>query len=372
VQGGAIHFDDRSTLATWLHDAGYRTGFYGKYLNGYRSLRERRGGRYIPPGWDDFRAFDTNDDDTYFDYAIAENDALVPYGSAVDDYSTDVLARRALRFIDAAVASGERFFVLWNPAAPHSPFIPAPRHAQRFLEPDALTPLDAPSFFEADVSDKPAWVRALAPFSPIRVFAVQLLRIRQLQTLQSVDDFVADLMARLREHGVADDTLVAFTSDNGNAWGEHRWASKACIYEECLRVPLLLRYPRLVPLPRDERELAVAVDLAPTLAELAGATLPTGRDGRSLVRVLDATERGPAPILHIESFSAGARLTFVGIRDERWKFAEHLTGERELYDLVADPFELENLASRPEHAKRVQALRARVLARRPDWPDDLD
>jgi choline-sulfatase len=94
-------------------------------------------------------------------------------------------------------------------------------------------------------------------------------------------------------------------------------------------------------------------------------------DGRSLVRVLDGTEREPAAPLHFESYS-GSRRTFVGTRDERWKFAEHLTGERELYDLAADPFELENLASRPEQATRLQQLRQRALARRPGWPNDLD
>jgi arylsulfatase A-like enzyme len=372
VRNGEATFDDRSTLATWLHDAGYRTGHYGKYMNQYRSLRLHEGGLYAPPGWDDWRVFDTDRSATYFDYPMVENDRRVPYGSAESDYSTDVLARQALRFIEDAVVSGEPFFVLWNPAAPHNPLIPAPRHEGLFLPIGVLPPLDAPSYFEEDVSDKPAWIRALSPFSELAALAVEVLRIRQLQMLQAVDEFVDDLMDRLEASGVAGDTIVVFTSDNGFTWAEHRWVGKACTYEECLRVPLVVRYPRLAPLPRADDALALNIDLAPTLAELAGAEPPIDRDGRSLVRTLDGTERDPPETFHFESF-AGTRFSFAGIREARWKFSEYaITGERELYDLLEDPHELENLASDPDQAARVQAFRERILERRPGWPNDLD
>lgn len=370
VSGGAIQLDDRSTVATWLQDAGYRTGFYGKYVNTYQTLRAERGRSYVPPGWDDWRALSNDLGNTYYDYELVENDRLVSYGHAEADYSTDVFARQALRLVDEAAAAGEPFFLLWSPSTPHAPYLPAPRHAGLFLDFEQLVPLDAPSFFEEDVSDKPAWVRALQPWSELGALGAYILRILQLQMLQSVDEFVATLMTRVRELGLADDTLVIFTSDNGLAWGEHRWSSKVCIYEECLRVPLVVRYPRLAPLPREETSFAVNVDLAPTLAELAGVPLPIETDGRSLLRVLDGTERQPAPPLSFECYS-GTFHTFVGTRDERWKFAEHLTGERELYDLESDPFELENLAGRPEQAARVAALRARALESRPGWPNDL-
>ena len=88
------------------------------------------------------------------------------------------------------------------------------------------------------------------------------------------------------------------------------------------------------------------------------------------MRVLDGTEREPAEPLHFECYS-GSRFTYLGTRDDRFKFVEHLSGELELYDLQVDPFELENLASRPEQAARVAALRERAVAPRPNWPDDL-
>jgi len=372
VRDGVATFDDRSTLATWLQDAGYATGHYGKYMNRYLSLRLHEGGRYVPPGWDDWRAFDTDGSATYFDYAMIENDQRVTYGSLESDYSTDVLARQALDFIEASVASGDSFFVHWNPGAPHNPVIPAPRHTGLFLPLGTLPPLDAPSVFEQDVADKPAWIRALEPFSALAGLALATLRIGQLQMLQSVDEFVDDLMDRLEALGVANDTIVIFTSDNGFTWAEHRWIGKACIYEECLRVPLVVRYPRLAPLPRQDDGLALNIDLAPTLAELAGAEIPPGRDGRSLVRSLDGTDREPPQSFDFEAFS-GIRFAFAGVREERWKFAEYaVTGERELYDLHEDPYELENRADDPDQAPRIEAFRTRILSRRPDWPDDLD
>lgn len=363
---------DHSTLATWLHDAGYRTGHYGKYMNFYHSLRLQKGGLYVPPGWDDWRVFDANSGGRYQSYTMVENDRLVAYDEAEANYSTDVIADQALRFIDEAIASGDPFFVLWSPEAPHYPMIPAARHEGLFLPFGVLSPLDTPSYFEEDVSDKPAWIRALTPYSELAALAVEVIRIRQLQMLQSVDEFVDDLMDRLEASGVAGDTIVVFTSDNGFTWAEHRWVGKACTYEACLRVPLVVRYPRLAPLPRADDALALNIDLAPTLAELAGAEPPIDRDGRSLVRTLDGTERDPPETFHFESF-AGTRFSFVGIREARWKFSEYaITGERELYDLLEDPYELENLASDPDQAARVQAFRERILERRPGWPNDLD
>ena len=351
----AVQLDDTSTIAIWLQDAGYRTGFFGKYLNGYRSMWFPFADPYVPPGWDDWRAFDSNGVGQYFNYRLVENGELVAHA----DYSTDVLASLMLEFVEDAVAAEEPFLALVAPAAPHFPYVPPARHIRSL---DALAFFVPPSFYEADVTDKPAWVRARPPFSLARLLNIHNnIRVLQLEQLKAVDDLVADLMDRLDALGIADDTLVIYTSDNGQAWGEHRWASKSCPYEECLRVPLIARYPRLVPLARASESTVLNLDLAPTLVELAGAAPVPGRDGRSLVRWLDGTDPTPRDGFVFES-NTGPSFFYAGLRERDWKLVLHQTGERELYNLVRDPFELENLAADAEQAPRIEQMRERVLA----------
>lgn len=361
--GGAPALDDSSTIATWLHGAGYRTGKYGKYLNRYTALWDPQSAPpYVPPGWDDWRVFDSDGGGEYYGFSLVENGAVVAYP---ERYSTDVLADHALAFIDESVETGRPFFVMFTPSAPHDPHVPADRHQGSF---DAAPAWIPPSSFEDDVSDKPRWIRSLSGFSPELFEAVMTKRARELETLQAVDEFVDRLMDRLAAHGIADDTVVILTSDNGSAWGEHRYDSKACEYEECLRVPLLVHYPRMTPLPRETATTALNIDLAPTLAELAGVPIPSQVDGRSLVRVLDGTDRDGADEFLFERYANRRAIAFAGIHDRRWKYLElpH-TRERELYDLVNDPYELENLAESPALAGLVGVMRARLLSLRPDW-----
>ncbi len=155
--GGFQKFKDlggeRSTIATWLQGAGYRTGRVGKYLVGYPT-----GTTYVPPGWDDWRST-YGGFSTYFNYTVNENGSVVSYGSAPSDYITDVLAEKALAFIDSSEGSDDQpFFLVLSMNAPHSGVAPngapqpAPRHVGAFAHLSAPRP---PSFNEADVSDKP-------------------------------------------------------------------------------------------------------------------------------------------------------------------------------------------------------------------------
>jgi arylsulfatase A-like enzyme len=113
-------FDERSNLAVWLHDAGYETALVGKYLNDYTVY----GKHHVPRGWSEWQAIDTRPEEKYYDYWVNENGKLVHYGTAASDYSTDVLADKAVRFIKKA---REPFFLYFAPIAPHLPAIPAER-----------------------------------------------------------------------------------------------------------------------------------------------------------------------------------------------------------------------------------------------------
>lgn len=355
-------FDDTRTLATWLHDAGYVTGLFGKYINGYENYAP-----YTPPGWDDWHAFKRPG---YFDYTLVENGVEVLYGHAEADYSTDVLAARVVGFIREH-AGRQPFFVYFTPFAPHEPAIPAPRHAGSF---SGAPPWRPPNYDEADVADKPGWVRDIPPWSAGKIADTDALDRRQLECLQAVDDATAAVMAALRAAGVADDTIVVFASDNGYAWGAHRWQIKQCPYEECMRVPLVVRYPRLTAAPRVEPRIALNIDYAETLAELAGAKIPSNVEGMSLVPLLDrSAQRWRTDFL--EEHWAGRKAKrphrnipdFAQVRGADWKYTEYTTGEAELYDEQADPAELRNLKDDPARTPVVSRLAARLRVYRPDW-----
>jgi N-acetylglucosamine-6-sulfatase len=334
--GGFHRFDDASTLATWLHAAGYRTGLFGKYLNGYRSPD------YVPPGWDEWFAFTLNPN-AYFDYGVTERSAAPPrgtrnlwFGSEPEDYATDVLAERAVDFIRSS--GPEPFFLYFSPKAPHiggpmQDVTPAPRHVGRL---DGLEPWRPPSLNEHDVSDKPEYVRLHAK---IPRDELDPWRQRQLESLLAVDEAIAHMVAALQEAGKLADTLIVFTSDNGFGWGEHRRTHKIVPYEESIRVPFIIRYDRLGIPPRAEGRLALNVDLAPTVAAAAGIASP-GAEGRDLFPMISGPSSWRASFL-FEAYMQGWRVpAYCAFRGQSHKYVQYATGEEELYDLARDPYEL--------------------------------
>ena len=185
-----------------------------------------------------------------------------------------------------------------------------------------------------------------------------------MKALRAVDDIVLQVAQALPGHDRLEETLIVFTSDNGIAFGEHRWKYKLTPYEESIRVPLVIRYD---PLTEGDTTpaLALNVDLAPTIAELAGVDLP-GADGRSLVPILS----GEAPavrtdflIEHAQYRSVRGRPdppSYCGVRSQRHTFVHYATGEEELYDVWRDPDQLLNLASLPSQRGIIESLRARA------------
>lgn len=349
--GGFANFDDSSTIATWLRAAGYRTGHVGKYLNGYTNAA------YVPPGWDDWQGL--TDPGTYcmYGYTVSDNGVAVVYGNGPADYQTDVLRQRALDFISESEAEDAApFFLTITPLAPHlesncqpNTVRAAPRH-----EGTVNLPLPTPvSFNEADMSDKPLWMRVLPLVDAAQT---QQLYNDRLEALRAVDDLVGAVMLAVTENGELGRTSIVFTSDNGYLLGRHRWESKVLGYEESVRVPLLMRRPNGAA--RTISELVLNNDLAPTLADAAGVAPGFAVDGRSLRPLLDgsaATWRKRFLVDHPptgESFSVppylavrtatsltGAPLAYI----ETYNDAGTLVTARELYDLVLDPYQVSSL-----------------------------
>jgi arylsulfatase A-like enzyme len=356
-------FDESSSLAVWLHDAGYETALVGKYFNGYAYYGDHR----IPPGWSEWHAIDSIPFQRYYDYVLNENGREVAYGGFPSDYSTSVLTGRAVDFLERA---REPFFLYFAPLAPHLPATPPPGHGR----PAPVPPLEPrPSFNERYLGDKPWSSWHPRPLRPGAVsFLERSIRDQQLQALGALDRSVAEIVAVLRRRGVLDRTVILYVSDNGFLWGEHRLGGKVWPYEESIRVPLVVRTPWEETWGRTDDRLVLNIDLAPTVAELAhvGPRLP--QDGRSLVPLLRGDDQRwrtgfVVEYLGRDLLSRSGPPPYRGIRTKRYLYVEYENGWRELYDLARDPWEVRNVARDPAYARRRSSLaqRLEVLFRHP-------
>jgi arylsulfatase A-like enzyme len=340
--GGYPALDGSRTLATWLDGSVYRTAHVGKYLNGYGY----RDPYEIPPGWDAW--FGGIDPSTYnmYDYTLNENGVLEEHGSEPEDYQTDVYARKAAGFIERRESGAGPFFLSVAVLAPHTEEgglgpRPAPRHEGSFSSEPLPRP---PSFNEEDLSDKPREIRDVRRLSDRRIDAMTERYRARLASLRSVDDLVQRVTAALRETGELDETVIVFTSDNGFLQGEHRLEGKSQPYEESLEVPLVVRGPG-VPVGATRSQLVGNIDLAPTVLDLTGARRPASVDGRSFLPVLRDPSKGRERQLLIESYMP----PWKGVRDGRYMYAERPSGDRELYDLGEDPYQLESVHADPAY-----------------------
>jgi arylsulfatase A-like enzyme len=367
--GGFNKFHDlgleESTVAVWLQQTGYNTALFGKYLNGYPG---NMGRAYVPPGWSEWYSSARGDAYEEYNYTLNQNGQLVDYAHEPDDYGTDVYARLAMDFIGRSAQSGAPFFAYISVYAPHGPATPAPRHNRLFQE---VSLPRTPSFNEEDVSDKPESVRNNDPMNEEEIARLERTYRRRLQSLQAVDEMIANLVAQLESLGELDNTYIFFTSDNGYHLGEHRLRQgKNTPYEEDIRVPLLVLGPD-IEAGSTVDALTGNIDLAPTFAELAGITPPDFVDGRSLVpfwrgqptpqwRDAFLLERGPQNRIVSVNFTStpaptgleqpdspsdlGPAPNYIGLRAANYTYVEYSNGEIELYDLRADPYQLTNLA----------------------------
>jgi arylsulfatase A-like enzyme len=353
-----------STIGTWMKAAGYRTGFMGKYLNGYPDTAAKN---YVPPGWDEWSSPAAGNPYSEFNYTMNENGNLVQYGNTADDYMTDVLSRKANAFIQQTGSDKRPFFLFVATYAPHQPATPALKYANAFQGEQAPRP---PSYNEADVSDKPDWIKSKPVLGEPAQRQMDNLMRRRMQTMLSVRDLVEGVVDTLRKQGLLDNTYIIFTSDNGFHLGEHRLhAGKLTPYDEDINVPLFVRGPGIRG-GQERKEFVANIDLAPTIAELAGATVPDFVDGRSMVSLLrgETPERWrlaflveqeeqhfnqggpnrqvlePQDLMEQELAATQKRIpAYAALRTATHMYAVYSTGEKELYDLTKDPYELNNI-----------------------------
>jgi N-acetylglucosamine-6-sulfatase len=392
--GGVDALDDSSTLATWLQDAGYYTGHIGKYLNGYGTDRfsevPQFQPRYVPPGWDHWQATIGHTTYNTFNYRINDTvdgvTRIKRYGETAADYQTTVLTRRATRFIREAEArdDAQPFFLMVTPLAPHAEgkrdkadrwswyLNPDPMDAIEKPEQMALiqtlvpASFDKPSFDYTDDAG-PTWLRTIGRYPLSEADKANMISFHRdrVASMLAVDDMVGSIIGTLRRNDELDSTIVFFTSDNGFLFGEHRMHGKQVAFDESIRVPLYVRIPGVAGTIIDKK--VVNADLAPTITELTGALPGLPMDGRSLLPLVADTSTPWRERVLLEHWGEFPRIpTYAGFRTDRYLYIEYLngSGERELYDLVQDPFQTDNVWGVEGHQLTGEALAGHLPAMR--------
>lgn len=347
----------RPTFPQALHEAGYRTMLAGKYLNSESCDPQ--------PGWDRWVCGTQGSE---VDPTLTVDGRT----SNFQGYTADIEADHVVDFLRRNDDPNHPFFVYYAPKDPH---LPANDRRQAKLD---VPFYDPPSYdSQPDPASKPAYAR-IAPLPTSKLNSIRLQYEHMAQQIPPLDADIGRILAALGQR--SRDTLVVFASDNGYLYGEHRMTGKQVPYEESARVPFVIRYPALVSAPLVSDALVSNADIAPTIMDLAD--IPWDADGRSLVPLLKGEVKSVRDDLLLEwceasdkagrcssATGSGRPPPFWGIETDRYVYVEYGTGERELYDLQADPFELVNLAGERARAALADQLSARLaLLRRPTSP----
>ena len=343
--GGADDFEDASTLATWLQGAGYRTSLIGKYLNGYPQLWTQPAPPYVPPGWTEWRGVRRV---SHFDPSWSSPTASAATSRTRtqrgEDTSATCCARRPRRSSRIRSRRGSR-------SSSTSPSRRRTCRRSRRRGTRGCSRASRPGGRRATTRPTSPtsrqWVQALALQNSAQL---DQIRIDQLEMLQAVDEAIGGnpafgivgIMEHLRNLGVADDTIVVYFADNGWYWGEHRLRAKNNPYEEAIRSPMFVRYPKLAPLSARRTSFALNIDLAPTFAELAGVGVPIRTTARACCASSTARRRAGGLI----SSPRPGRATIPGRSFARRSGSTPRSRspgesgdafETELYDLVTTP-----------------------------------
>jgi arylsulfatase A-like enzyme len=358
-RGGFREFYDRGeeqhTFAVALQNAGYRTAMMGKYLNGYGQQKGSVPGlpyTYVPPGWSEWDVAGWGYPE--FNYSLNYNGELQQYGSQPKDYLTDVLARKGVDFIDTSAATGQPFFLELATFAPHSPYTPAPRDAAEF--PGLRAP--RPPNFDKLPTDPPRWLAHRPRLDGGQIAKIDSVFRRRAQAVSAVDQMIGQIEGALAANGLSSDTYLVFSSDNGLHTGEYRlMPGKMTAFDTDIHVPLVISGPG-IPAGTTSDAMTENVDLAKTFTQIGGTNL--SGDGHSLVPLFGggftpADWRNAILVEHrganlvpsdpdFQRSASGSPTSYEAMRTRRFLYVEYSDGEREIYNLVNDPFELHNLA----------------------------
>jgi N-acetylglucosamine-6-sulfatase len=349
------HGDEDRTFNLALQREGYRTAMMGKYINGYLEGRPRSPipNTSVPPGWSEWDVAGWGYRE--FDYKLNIDGTIHFFGHARRDYLTDVIARRGVHFINRSAAMAKPFFLELATFAPHTPYVPAPRDAHLF--PGLMAP--RPPSFDVLPTDPPSWLAGHPPLTDHQISRINRAFRLRVQDVQAVGDMITQVRTALQADGLANNTYIVFSSDNGLHTGEYRLTpGKLTAFDTDIHVPLVVTGPG-VPVGTTSDALTENVDLGETFAQMGAATLSTG-DGHSLLGLMRGDSpsgwsnailvehHGPKPDRDDpdeQTRSSGNPPSYEAMRTSDFLYVEYKGGEREFYDLRNDPYELDNLAT---------------------------
>lgn len=333
------------TFPRLLHDAGYESSYVGKLHMGNDDSPR--------PGFDHWVSF--KGQGQYLNPQINVNGQA----GRVDGYITDILTDHAVRFLKQPRT--KPFCMVFGHKAVHGPFTPAERHKSLYTD----EPLPRAPNVKDTLEGKPALTRPIDGQPAVRAGggSGEALIRSQLRCLASVDESVGQLLKALEDTKQLDNTLVIFTSDNGYFWGEHSLGDKRWAYEESIRIPLVMRYPKLIKAGTKLDQMVLNIDIAPTVLELGGAPIPEAMHGRSLLPLFrnpNAPWRKGFLAEYFLEPGFPRHPSWQAVRTDRWKYIHYteLQGMDELYDLKADRYEMKNLIGDPAAAGPLRDLKA--------------
>jgi len=354
---------EEKTILERAKDYGYTNAFVGKWHNKYWG-RDRHFDYY----------FGFRGQGQYQDPRIQEN---AGEEKVYPGWVEDVLADHSLDFIRRTHQSGKPFMLFHWFKTPHQGCIPAERHKNLFK--GVVFP--KPPTFDTDYAGKP---RAVAE-ADMKIGGNgetsyvqdwnEFIR-NYYRVLTGVDENVGRILTLLDELGIADNTLVLFTSDNGYFLGEFRFFDKRLMYEPSLRIPLVMRYPEKIKPGTVVDQFALNVDFAPTILDFCGMPVPDDVDGRSLRPLVEGLPAADWRQDFLYEYYAYPDWHYVrphkGIRTWKWKYIHYYDfpkNEYELYDLENDPLEEHNLYGLPEYEEVARKLADRLTALRVETRD---
>lgn len=319
---------DITTFPQVLQKAGYDTAYVGKWhMDGQEGPR---------PGFAHWVSFKGQGDYT--------NPRLNINGKVeqVSGYMTDLLTKHAVEWLERSRTTP--FCLYLAHKAVHGPFKPAVRHQKLYEDVDIKRPKSGSD----DLTGKPQWMRKRQETAHGRMEDDKFEQFvkNYNRTLVAVDEGVGRVLQTLEKTGQLDNTVIVFAGDNGYFQGEHNLLDKRAMYEESIRIPLVMRYPKLVRPGSLIDQMVLNIDICPTLLDIAGERSPEGVQGRSLVPLLSGKTRGWRSDFLYEYFEETPYVTptIKGVRTQRWKYIEYpeVQETAELYDLETDPEELVN------------------------------